>query len=86
MLLDASITEVQYYEVVGSKRITTFTYGAYSNWHWDTYVKEGHYFMLHWLSYLPNLRERHIEALNPPDSTFTVGIIDGVQSTDVENF
>ena len=86
MLMDASVTKVYYYEAKDSKRLTTFTYGAHSAWYWDSYLIEGHYFMMHWLSYLPNLRERHIEALNPPDATFSVGEIDGVQDTNVENY
>ena len=84
--LNILFKKVFYYEAKDQKRLTTFTYGAHSQWYWDSYLIEGHYFMLHWLSYLPNLRERHIEQLNPPNSTFSIGLDDGVQSTEVENY
>ena len=86
MLMDASVSEVLYYETVGEKRITTLTYGAHSTWYWDNYAKEGHHYLIHWLSYLPNFRERHIELLNPANSTFNIGQTDGVQNTEVEDF
>ena len=85
LLMDASMDKVHYYQPADRKRITTFEYGAYSAWYWDSYLLDGNYFMIHWLSYLPNLRERHIESLNP-STTFSVGEDDGVQDTNVENY
>ena len=35
-------------------------------------MKEDHYFVIHFLSYLPNFRERHLEKRNPVDTTFSL--------------
>jgi len=86
MVWDSSISKAHFYESTGdNKRITTLEYSAGSSYYWDNYLKEGHYFVIHFLSYLPNFRERHLEKLNPTDSTYGIpDDLDGLQLDEIE--
>ena len=83
MVWDASVYIADFYKVVNDQRITTLEYSSASSYYWNNYFKENHYFVIHFLSYLPNFRERHLEKLNPTDSTYVVEP-DGVQLDEIE--
>ena len=85
MTWDASISVAQFYQANGSTRITTLEYASASSYYWDTYVKEDHYYILHFLSYLPNFRERHLQDINPAASTLGLPAEpDGLQLDEIE--